>query len=104
MKKLLLLFAFVVGLGQVSLAQNYQFKKIQDAPHFVSEKIIPLSCVGPLTYAKNTGMTLGAGLDGIWSFNPLLQAHGTLSLSPIVPDGKGWGSFVELGGAIKLFS
>lgn len=104
MKNLLLLFVFVFGLGQVSLAQNYQFKKIQDDPDFVADKIIGVSCVGPLTYAKNTSMTLGAGLDGIWSFNPLLQAHGTLNLSPIVLDGKGWGSFVELGGAMKLFS
>lgn len=103
MKKITLAICIVLGIGQVSLAQTYQFKKVLDDPEFVSDRMIMTQLCGPLYFAKRTSLGWGVALDGIWKISGPISFQGAVNWFPYHLDG-GLGGLYEYGGALKFAS
>jgi hypothetical protein len=105
MKKLSMLLVCLLcaayALAQVSDGETHEFRKIQDDPYYVSDKLIALELCGPLTFSSHGSLTLGVGANGLWGLNNKMEVQGNFNFNFVQFNG-GPGILLEGGPALTL--
>lgn len=105
MKHCSIFVALVLSCGalwaQPSTGETHQFQEIKDDPNHVADKLVSCEFVGPLTFSSRASLTLGVGVNVLWSLADALQIQGNFDFNPIVFNG-GIGMKLEGGPALTL--
>ena len=98
MKKLLLILLMPTAFYA---QEKVNFKVITDDPNHVSDKLV--NAYFSFNYGKNSDISIGFGVDGLWKIKDGIEAIGDLSYAPglLIPFS---GFHTELGGTYELSS